>query len=193
MADQVPIIGVDLGKGGGSKAEFLPCAPSSMLLIPAKPTYDVAESSSYVVVDVWGFDPKLTVALGFWRVPNANASPSDALPSSNIHVMIKTRTLARSPAGDAVASDYIDPAKLFSSAGAFSAAHIDDRGDGDGCEIKSAVQGLRFEVTGQRTGPTTVDVVLQAQARTNEPMGCRAMAIALLQGVTVEKNVVWGF
>lgn len=180
--DQVAqsIIGWDLGEGGGENARELPCDPVDLVLYEAKPTFDPAEGyPPSILIDIWGFDPRLNVSLYFSRVPN----PSIATPFDYFNVVgvIFAYTLTRSR-GNVITGKLIPNASLFSNGG-----NLSDQDD-DGCEIQSGVQGIRFYIQCWRTGATSHDVVLQAQAKPNVSLGCPDLAKKLISQLTVNRH-----
>jgi hypothetical protein len=172
------ILGWDLGNGGGSLARPLPqpeATPVRLFLArdnyyPGQP--DVAPA----VVEVWGFDPKVTVAVAFSRVRSGNVAAS--YPPSNLQASIRAYQLVRVD-GQVIQGAELSPDETFLHGGS-----VDADGD-DGAEFCTAAQGIRFVIEAIRVGHTSVDLVMTIQARTNERIGCEQMADALRDGLVV--------
>jgi hypothetical protein len=184
----VPIIGVDCTKGGGIATEYLPLPQGQsreMLLIRASDNWDHGEGFRGTYFDVWGFDPRLTVAVSIQRSHNSNIITP--FPHSYISALITARLLVQTAEG-IVAGASLPVADLFTNGGA-----LDDATEADGCEITSAVQGIRFVLSAQRTGSTDVDITATVQARPNVALVCRDLAMALLGNVRVTPAVASGW
>ncbi len=183
------ITGWDIGDGGGSnRTHWLPVDPKSMVIAPALLNFVLGEGAKAATFEIWGLDPRLTLAVAFGRAPN----PS--LPLTGAIANVTT------PAGSVIGVDVygkfagrilpvcsLDPALLFQNGGTMSP------GDGDGCEIVTAAEALRFWVPLQRNGNNSYDVVVNLIVRPNQPLGCRELAIALAAQLTVVKTstIVW--
>jgi len=178
-----PIIGVDATKGGGASALYLPLeGPQELVLIVAGDNYVGGEGPKSAYFDIWGFDPRLVVAVSFQRSRNANVA--DGMNTSNITAQVDAHVLVKT-AGGVVTGAALPVADLFVNGGA-----LDIGTEADGCEIVSAVQGIRFNLGAQRTGATNVDVTVTVQVRPNVALICRALAQSLLLGVTVSPQRV---
>lgn len=174
-----PVIGWDLGRGGGREADSLPCDPVEVLLFPANPNYSAGEAAEVATVDVFGFDPRVNLACGFYR-PKSPSALLD-LPKTNVTATIEARALWRSPRGGLIVGPVLDPAALFSNGG-----NLDS--EEEGCEINSGAQGIRFTITATRTAATSVDVVAVLQARPTVTLVCPDLAYAIREGLKVLAN-----
>jgi hypothetical protein len=174
------ITGWDCGRGGGPVADLLPCDPVEILLARAEETYDGGEASQTVVLDLWGLDPRLTVAVAFNRVPSPNRSHDES--PNWIGAAITANVLHRSH-GAIVVGAALDATQLFNNNG-----QLDGTCD-DGCELTSAAEGVRFTVLAIRTGMTTVDIVATVQARPNVALVCPDLLLALRESLRVSLPV----
>jgi hypothetical protein len=165
-----PVIGWDLGRGGGPEADPLPRPAVPILLCPAEDSIDEGTAGPLAVdLDIWGLDPRLVVAVSFQRPPNANRTRD--LPRGNLTATIAAHALDVLVGGIEVGAP-LDVAELFNNGGVISAT------ENDGCELVTAAEGIRFTLAISRTAETTVDLVAVVQARPNVPL-CPALAQAL--------------
>jgi hypothetical protein len=165
-----PVIGWDLGRGGGPEADPLPRPAVPILLCPAEDSIDESAVGPLAIdLDIWGFDPRLTVPVSFQRPPNANRSRD--LPRGNVTAAITAHAINRLGGGIEIGAP-LDVSELFNNGGVISAT------ENDGCELVTAAEGIRFSLAISRTAETTVDLVAVVQARPNVPM-CPDVARAL--------------
>lgn len=196
MAD--PIIGWELGYGGGSEVKLLPTQPKEILLVAAS---DAGVDEDYVtlvstdvrrtsVVDIWGLDPRLTVACAFSRVPGQESRLGQLNLRKNVTATIAAYTLTKGATGITQGAP-LSAAGLFLNGGSLDSEG--DNGNDDGCELSTAAQGVRFVVTATRTSVTSHDLVLSMQCRPNVALVCRELALALAAGMTVSipDPVIW--
>ena len=175
------IIGWDLGLGGGDAAKELPCPPNEILLIGAKETYPGGtEGYRYANVDIWGFDPRITVVCAIYRAPNPNRTT--LFPESNLTATVEAFPLVASKQGDALFRYQAMPAADLW----FNGGKLDSYDEG--CEFKMAMQGVRIKVSAIRTGETTHDVVMSLQAKPNGSLGCPDLARKLISQLVVKKG-----
>jgi hypothetical protein len=193
-----PIIGWELGFGGGPEVKLLPTPPREIPLVPASDqgvdedyvTLVSTDVRRVVTVDIWGLDPRLTVACAFSRVPSSNAHLGGLPLRKNITATIAAYTLTRGATGVTQGAP-ISSAGLFLNGGALDVLGVD--GNDDGCELSTAAQGVRFVLTVTRTSVTSHDIVLSLQCRPNVALVCRELALALAAGmtVTIPDPVIW--
>lgn len=177
-----PIIGCDLGMGGGPQIRLLPCDPIEMLCIGFKEAYTPGEGYRATLFELWGLDPRLVVAVNFARVPSVNRTTD--FPTGNITATIEARTLSRTANGATVVGPVMPATDLFLNGGVLDTGSFDD-----GCELCTAVQGVRFLVTAIRTDATSVDIVASAVCRPNVALGCEDLALALFGGLTLSRPI----
>ena len=179
-----PIIGWDLGYGGGSDVHLLPAAPGyspkEILLVPATVGSMDLNNPKSIVVDLWGLDPKLAIACAFSRVPSQNPViwTEEGAEREKIIATIAAFTLTRGVGG--ITQGPPLPSDLFMNGGSVDGAGVDD-----GCELSTAAQGIRFVVTATATGWATHDLVLSLVCRPNVTLACRELALALAAALTV--------
>jgi hypothetical protein len=189
-ADKI-ITGWDLGLGGGELASLLPCDPHEILLIQAKETYvggggEGISGYAYATIDIWGLDPRVTVACSFYRTPNPNRTT--LVSEANISATIAAYPLMRTKQGDVRVGKQLPGAILFLNSGA-----LDNSGVDDGCELETAMQGIRFKFAAIRTDITTHDIVAAIQAKPNVALGCAALADKLIRTMVVSVGPVGKF
>lgn len=187
MSTERAFIGCDLGLGGGDNAKELPCPPHEILLIEAKETYAGGEGYRYGNLEIWGLDPRLTVAVAFYRTPNPNRTTMFA--ETAISATIAAYPLCLSKAGEVRYGRQL-PTDLFLGGGVIGS---DYPNNDDGCELETAMQGIRFNLTAIRTGATTHDIVCAIQARPNVSLGCNALAEKLIAQLIVKVGPVGKF
>ena len=174
------IIGWDCGRGGGPVADLLPCDPVEILLARAEETFEGGESAQTVVLDLWGLDPRLTVAVAFHLVPSPNRS-QDISPVALL-ATLWANVLHRSQ-GAIIVGAALDKAQLFNAGGVVGVA------GGDGCELTSAAEGVRFTIAAERSGSTSIDLVATVQARPNVALTCPDLLYALRETLRVSVPV----
>ena len=175
-----PVIGYDLGAGGGDKAAELPCVPFEIPLVNANANYTALEPGGIRVVDIWGLDPRLVVAVSFQRVHRKN-DPNSFNPG-NLTATINAFTLARTSDGVQQIAQ-IPSAQLFLNGG-----NLDVSGNDDGCEINSAAQGIRLELIWLRSAATSHNVTAIVQARPNVALGCSDLLRKIAKSLTVQAD-----
>lgn len=195
MTDQAPqvIFGWDIGGGGGARAKWLPCEPEQLVLAPARLNFVAGEGLKVARFELWGLDPRLTVAISFARARNsslvvtgsmANVTTADVvIPGAG---GIRAETLAKMGREVVTIAD-IDPALLFSSGGSLGLAV------NDGCELATAAEGVRFYLNMIRTADNSMDVVANLVVRPNQPLGCRELALELAEQLVVRnlEQIAW--
>jgi len=185
MSEQTPIVGCDLGLGGGSRVALLPCVPNEILLFSTDGAYNAGEGSRTVTLDIWGLDPRLDVAVAFSR-SSALAMRRD--PSAfRVTATIKAYTIVKSAFGTLLGPP-LPLATLFVNGG-----NLDASGNDDGCELCTASQGVRFVVTASRTGVASTNVVATAICRPKVALVCPDLALALFGQLSVSIPTAQGW
>jgi hypothetical protein len=169
---EAPLIGYDLGAGGGDNAQELPCLPYGMPLVTANQTYTIGEIAYPAIVEIWGLDPRLNVTFSVARVHKKN-DPTFFTPG-NITATIRAQLLFRTSDGVQVGPD-LPIAQLFTGGGALD----------DGCELVTAAQGVRFAINWVRSGNTSHEIIGYVQARPNVALGCSDLFRKLVQSLRV--------
>jgi hypothetical protein len=179
-----PFMGVDLGQGGGPRAVPLPCDPTEIVLITANPNTTAINLMASSILDIWGLHPLLTVAVAFGRTRNPNVDKTANYTAAYVTATIVAYTLRRT--GEGVVRGAQLPATLFTNGGVLGVT-ISALPTEDGCELVSAAQGVRFEVTATKTSAVGIghDIVASIQAKQTVPIGCRALADLLVSQLTV--------
>lgn len=180
MGDAPRIVtGWDLGDGGGSRVRYLPCELTPLVLAPASGGWVFGESARYAICEVWGCDPRVTVAVALFFAPSADeAGTPYNIATSEEGMTILALTRVR---GQVAPVCRLPPSELFVNGG-----HIGHPWEffGDGVELATAAQGIRFVIPLRRSGNTARDVLATVVARPNVALQCRDLAIELAQGMT---------
>ena len=193
MDDQAPkvIVGWDLGGGGGQRVQWLPCELTQLVLAPARLNFVALEAAKLATFEIWGLDPRLTIAMSFARMANTSLALTGA--KSNVTTApvgidgaIAPYALTRM-GREEITVGAIDPALLFANGGKI------DFSDGDGCELATATEGIRFNVPLIRNADNSFDVVVNLVVRPNQPLGCRELALALAENLVVRnlQQITW--
>lgn len=189
--DQAPpvITGWDLSDLGGGRARWLPTIdPRPLILAEARANYVVGEAAKEARFEIWGLDPRLSIALSFGRPRNPSLPLVGAI--SNVvtppATLIGVSALGRFGRDELVVAS-LDVTLLFTNGGVISP------GEGDGCEIATAAEGLRFMVPLVRTGDNNCDFAVNLIVRPNQPLGCRELALALAEHLVVRnlQKITW--
>lgn len=182
------ITGWDLSDGGGPRARFLPDEPRSLVLAEARANFVPGEAAKEARFELWGLDPRLTVALSFGRPRN----PSLPIVGAISNVITPPATLIGVSALGRFGRDELVVASLDATL-LFTNGAVIGMGEADGCEITTAAEGLRFIVPLIRTGDNSIDFAVNLVVRPNHPLGCRELALALAEGLTVRgvQKIVW--
>jgi hypothetical protein len=174
--DERPIMGWDLGAGGGRTAKPLPAESDAIRLLETRSSfYSGAEGTRTAVLEIWGLDPRVTVALQIARVRSASLpSPEGGDPQvGNLRAEIHAYPLTRID-GQVLQGPEIPPENLWLNGGALNDAGVDD-----GCEITSAMHGVRVVVIASRAGESVHEIAATARARPNVSFACPALALAI--------------
>lgn len=189
------LIGWDLSRGGGQSA--VPLAPGQALgqiplyLVPEwgySLEMGAEDTRATQRIDVWGLDPRLTICLQAFhqlapgaRPPGGPPEYFDILyPASNMPIAVAAKVLARPlrPDQQPIELYTIPAAELFGNGGIL----------GDGCELSTAAQGVRFEF---RAAQDNIDVKCDFEvaatliAIPNVTFGCVELAQAVIGRVSV--------
>jgi hypothetical protein len=185
VSGEAPIVGCDLGLGGGARVALLPCVPNEILLINSDAAYTAGEGSRTVTLDLWGLDPRLDVALAFSR-SSAAAMRRDS-SAWQVTATIRAYTIVKSTFGTLLGPE-IPAASLWANGGQLDAA-----GGDDGCELCTGSQGVRFVLTASRTGQASTNIVATAICRPNVALVCPELALALFGGVSISIPTAQGW
>ena len=185
MSERVPIVGCDLGLGGGSRVVLLPCEPNEILLVNSGAAYNAGEGSRTVTLDLWGLDPRLDVAVAFSR-SSALAMRRDAT-AWLVTATIRAYTIAKSTFGTLLGPE-IPAASLFQNGG-----YLDGIGGDEGCELCTGAQGVRFVLTAARAGVASTNIVATLICRPNVALGCPDLALALFSQLRVSIPAAQGW
>jgi hypothetical protein len=175
------IIGWDLCKGAGAMAKPLNPGdePGQILLYQAGPREEgdtAYEVDTPCELDIWRLDPRLTLIATFYHRVQPGRSPTTAPPIANLRVTVDARAIVHS--GNASES----PMELFSIPNLWpNGGNV-----GDGCEIASGMNGLRFRLGATIDNePTDHDIVATLVAIPNVALGCLELAQDIIERLMV--------